>query len=259
MTSVMPQLPSHDNHLPIVFLHGTSGFAEDWGVVIEELSRDRQLIRPDYVAEYVGRNPSGLPSISHLAAETVANLRRAGIHRFDLIGYSLGAALAIFITAEYPEIVRSVVLVSGFDNVQDSRMRLQFELWLRLTTTDRVALTMLLLMSGLSQAFLSRFDGATIGAIARDFVSSSDWRLIEQAIVVDQGVDVRDQSKKVTKPALIITARHDLIVPPYASLKLLKHAERMELDCGHLSFLERPVELTHTIQSFYRKQFFALE
>jgi pimeloyl-ACP methyl ester carboxylesterase len=80
------------------------------------------------------------------------------VARFDLVGYSLGAAVATFIAAEYSEMVRSLVLVSGFSYGGDPRMRLQFDLWLHLARTDRIALAKLLLVSGLSREFLSAFD-----------------------------------------------------------------------------------------------------
>ena len=88
-----------------------------------------------------------------------------GGHRFDLVGFSLGAPVATFIAAEYPEIVRSLVLVSGFNYGADPRMRLQFDLWLHLALTDKIALTKLLLLSGLSHEFPSAFDENSINGI----------------------------------------------------------------------------------------------
>jgi hypothetical protein len=44
--------------------------------------------------------------------------------------------------------VRSLVLVSGFSYGGDPRMRLQFDLWLHLARTDKIALGKLLLVSG---------------------------------------------------------------------------------------------------------------
>ena len=49
--------------------------------------------------------------------------------------------MATCIAAEYPEMVRSLVLVSGFSHGSDPRMKLQFRLWLRLASTDKVAFT----------------------------------------------------------------------------------------------------------------------
>ena len=96
--------------------------------------------------------------------------RAGGRHRFDLVGFSLGAGVATFIAAEYAEMVRSLVLVSGFSYGGDPRMRLQFDLWLHLARTDKIALGKLLLVSGLSRDFLSAFDESTIDGIIQSYV-----------------------------------------------------------------------------------------
>jgi 3-oxoadipate enol-lactonase len=142
------------------------------------------------------------------------------VARFDLVGYSLGAAVATFIAAEYSEMVRSLVLVSGFSYGGDPRMRLQFDLWLHLARTDRIALAKLLLVSGLSREFLSAFDENTIDGIVQSFVAMSDWPLIEQNIRVDLAVDVREQTKKIKAPTLSIAGKYDQIVPTFYTQEL---------------------------------------
>src|ERR1700734_3321858 len=71
--------------------------------------------------------------------------------------------------------VRSLVLVSGFSHGSDPRLNLQFKLWLHLASTDKVAFTKLLLVSGLSPKFLSAFDEPTINGIVEGFIASTDW------------------------------------------------------------------------------------
>jgi 3-oxoadipate enol-lactonase len=142
-----------DRDLPIVLVHGTMGKSADWSRVVEELSNSRSVIRPNYIEPFSGRNSTKELAIKDLADEVVAAVRAEGKQRFDLVGGSLGAAVATCIAAEYPEMVRSLVLVSGFSHGSDPRMNLQFKLWLRLESTDKVAFTKLLLVSGLSPSF----------------------------------------------------------------------------------------------------------
>jgi 3-oxoadipate enol-lactonase len=180
--------------------------------------------------------------------------RAKGKRRFDLVGGSLGAALATCIAAEYPEMVRSLVLVSGFSHGSDPRMSLQFKLWLRLLSTDKVAFTKLLLVSGLSPGFLSAFDERTINGIIESFIASTNWRPIDQVIRVDLSVDVREYAATIKAPTLLITAKHDQIVPPAYSENLVPDAKTLELASGHLIFLEKPVELASAILSFCQWQ-----
>jgi 3-oxoadipate enol-lactonase len=149
--------------------------------------------------------------------------------------------------------VRSLLLVSGFSYGGDPRMRLQFDLWLQLARTDKIALGKLLLVSGLSSEFLSAFDEPTIGGIFQSFVAMSDWPLIEQNIRVDLAVDVREQARKIKTPTLSITGKYDQIVPPFYTQELadlIPAAKTTEILSGHLSFLENPVDLASAMLAF---------
>ena len=239
--------------LPVVLLHGTSGKSEDWSQVVEQLASHRSVIRPNYEEPVAGTDSANAPGVSDFADRVVAAARAGGRRRFDLVGYSLGAAVAAFIAAEYPGMVRSLVLVSGFSYGGDPRMRLQFDLWLHLARTDKVALGKLLLVSGLSPEFLSVFDENTIDRIVQSFVAMSDWPLIEQNIRVDLAVDVREQAQKIKAPTLSIAGKYDQIVPTFYTQELadlILTAQRDEIPSGHLSFLEKPVGLASAMLTF---------
>ena len=129
----MTNTDGHDfEKLPLVLLHGTSGKSGDWSQVVERLASHRSVIRPNYGEPVAGTDSANAPRVSDFADRVVAAAGAGGSHRFDLVGYSLGAAVATYIAAEYPEMVRSLVLVSGFSYGGDPRMRLQFDLWLHL-------------------------------------------------------------------------------------------------------------------------------
>ena len=100
---------------------------------------------------------------------------------------------------------------------------------------------------------LSAFDGNTINGIIQSFVAMSDWPLIEQNIRVDLAVDVREQAKKIKAPTLSITGKYDQIVPPFYTQELadlIPTAKRTEIPSGHLSFLEKPVDLASAMLTF---------
>jgi 3-oxoadipate enol-lactonase len=101
---------------------------------------------------------------------------------------------------------------------------------------------------------LSAFDEPTLDGITENFIASTDWRPIDQTIRVDVSVDVREQAARIKTPTLLITAKHDLIVPPAYSENLVPDAKTLELNSGHLIFLEKPVELASAILSFCQRQ-----
>jgi pimeloyl-ACP methyl ester carboxylesterase len=252
-TELEKHRPNNEEELPVVLLHGTSGQSEDWSQVVERLTRHRPVIRLNYAEPVAGTDLANAPGVSDFADRVAAAAGAGGRQRFDLVGFSLGAAVATFIAAEYAEMVRSLLLVSGFSYGGDPRMRLQFDLWLQLARTDKIALGKLLLVSGLSSEFLSAFDEPTIGGIFQSFVAMSDWPLIEQNIRVDLAVDVREQARKIKTPTLSITGKYDQIVPPFYTQELadlIPAAKTTEIFSGHLSFLENPVDLASAMLAF---------
>ena len=116
MTNTGPEThqPNNEEDLPVVLLHGTSGQSEDWSQVVEQLTSHRRVIRLNYAEPVIGTDSANAPRVSDFADRVVAAAEAGGRHRFDLVGFSLGAAVATFIAAEYSEMVRSLVLVSGF-------------------------------------------------------------------------------------------------------------------------------------------------
>ena len=235
----------------LVLLHGTTGFSEDWSGVVGSLLEKRVVIRPDYMNSKLTAGSAYTSTMAEAASRVLSAAAATSGSPFDLVGYSLGAGVAAFIAAEHPEVVRSLVLISGFAYGGDVWMKLQFNLWLDLLRTDRIALTRLLVLTGPSRDFVSNMDEDTMAAAIQAFAASSDWESIQQAIRLDLNVDVRDH--KIAAPTLLITAKHDRIVPEFYSQQLARLAvgvQRAEIDSGHLSFLEQPATLATKISSF---------
>ncbi|AXC14069.1 putative hydrolase [Acidisarcina polymorpha] len=221
--------------------------------MIDALANDRVVIRPDYMNSKGKDGASYSRTIPEAASQVLKNAAIIDRGPVDLVGYSLGAGVAAFIAAEYPETVRSLVIVSGFGYGSDVWMKLQFTLWLDLIRANHAALTRLLLLTGVSTDFLSRFDEDTIAGIVNAFVTSTDWESLDHSIRLDLGLDVREQSRKISVPTLSITATHDRIVPASHSRQLsemMAGAQHAAVDAGHLAFLERPSELAMTIEDF---------
>ncbi|MFH3479100.1 alpha/beta fold hydrolase [Xanthobacter variabilis] len=99
----------------LVLVHGTGGNAEtNWGHLVQELARHWPVVRPDYSGSGETRDTGGELSAERLAAEVVAAAEAAGAVPFDLVGFSLGAAVATKIAADYPHLVHRVVLLGAF-------------------------------------------------------------------------------------------------------------------------------------------------
>lgn len=94
---------------PIVLLHGVATSRAIWRHVTGPLSAGRRVIAVD-VPGFGTSAPAGPGfELDVVADRIVASL---GVERFDLVGHSLGGAIAVATAARHPEAVRRLVLVS---------------------------------------------------------------------------------------------------------------------------------------------------
>ncbi|MEV0058153.1 alpha/beta hydrolase [Saccharopolyspora shandongensis] len=99
---------------PLVLLHGAlSGISTDFGELIPELAKTREVIAVEQQAHGRTADIDRPLRTSQMADDTVALLRQIGVQRADVLGYSMGAGVALEITLKNPDLVRKQVLLSG--------------------------------------------------------------------------------------------------------------------------------------------------
>lgn len=99
---------------PLVLLHGAlSGISTDFGELIPELSKTRQVIAIEQQAHGRTADIDRPLRTPQMAADTVALLQQIGVQRADILGYSMGAGVALQIAVQQPQLVRKQILLSG--------------------------------------------------------------------------------------------------------------------------------------------------
>ena len=110
---------------PVVLLHGFTGCSASWAEVSRELAHEHDVIAIDALGHGDSSAPED-PRRYH-AAEQVADLHavldRLGVTRAVVVGYSMGARLALAFAAAYPSRVSALVLVSGGVGERDAADR----------------------------------------------------------------------------------------------------------------------------------------
>lgn len=237
----------------LVLIHGTGGDgAGNWGDVTEDLSRDYTVIRPDYTGSGETDDDGRPLSVDYFAEQVMAVVDDAELESFAVAGFSLGAAVAVRIAADYPDRVTSLILVAGFAKL-DPRLKLQFELWRDLIALDATAMARLIILTGFTPDVVSSwgFDGAE--QAVQDIVETMNWPGMTRQVNVDLELDVSDAAAKVRSPTLIIGGQHDHMVPPSHSKALaatIGNAAYIELPTGHLAPIERADLVAREIRDF---------
>ena len=229
----------HGRGPAVVLVNGTAALDAHWGPVIAEFSTHRTVISLDYSGSGDTTDDGSALSLQKFARQVREVARAAGVDRFDLVGHSLGAAVAIQLAASSADLVRSLIVVAGFSRGAEPRLKLQFELWLDLLRTNRDAFLRLLLLSGLTPAFVSKVGISTIEDMIKGYMPLANWEGIARQVELDLAVDVSGEARSVTSPTLVIKCAHDQIVTQTSELAAsIPGAMWRQISAGHLAYFE---------------------
>jgi len=96
--------------VPVVFLHHLTAVLDDWDPrVLDGVAAERHVIAFDNrgVGATGGRVPT---DFEQMGADAIAFIRALGFEHVDLIGFSLGGAVAQMVALQAPDLVRRMVL-----------------------------------------------------------------------------------------------------------------------------------------------------
>ncbi|MEV4474222.1 alpha/beta fold hydrolase [Nonomuraea salmonea] len=227
----------------LVLVHGASGDAEsNYAHLMPGLSDIRTVIAPDYAGSGRTFDHGGDLTLDLLAGQVAATFEGPS----DLVGFSLGSAVAVTIAAQRPELVRRLVLIAGWTHLADSRLELGLRTWARLADTDPESYAAYGPLMAFSPGFVSEVGVKTL--MAGDPPRGA-LRQIDLAL----RVDVRDALPKITAPTLVVGAAKDYLIPVEHSRALhaaIPGSAYAELDSGHVVLHERPEEVTRLIRNF---------
>ncbi|GAA3571528.1 alpha/beta fold hydrolase [Nonomuraea rosea] len=227
----------------LVMVHGTGGDAvTNYAHLVPGLTDLRTVITPDYAGSGESADPGGDLTLGLLAGQVAATFEGPS----DLVGFSLGAAVAVAVAAERPELVRRLVLIGGWTHAEDSRLLLGLRTWARLAATDPESFAAYGPLMAFSPGFVSRAGTDTL-------LAGEPPRGTLRQIELDLRVDLRGLLPKVTAPTLVVGSTQDYLIPVEGARALhaaLPGSEYAELDSGHVVLHERPAEITALIRDF---------
>ena len=103
----------HGQGEPLLLLHGGLGQIEMFGPVLATLVKTRQVIGVDLHGH--GRTALGNRPIRYrdMGDDMAALLKKLGHEQVDVMGYSMGGAVALRLAAQHPQRVRRLVIASA--------------------------------------------------------------------------------------------------------------------------------------------------
>ncbi|RAP54110.1 MAG: hypothetical protein BZ137_04080 [Methanosphaera sp. rholeuAM130] len=240
----------------LVFIHGLSDNMVYWQPLVNNLKNHYQILRYDLRGH--GSSELGNEKIS---MDTYVNdllflLDKLKIKKVNLIGFSLGSAIALDFTINHPERVSSIVLISAFYKCD-----------------NHLSEVFTSLKNSLEKGFPDFFDTILPMVLCPDMIKDNENELnslkymasqtanIEayiNAVDVCLNFDVENKLQCIDVPSLIIASEHDDLTPASMQKELnekLNDSKMILLDnVKHNVLLGENIDKIHNIlMDFYIK------
>jgi 2-succinyl-6-hydroxy-2,4-cyclohexadiene-1-carboxylate synthase len=239
-----------------VLLHGFLGAPSSWDEVVSALPSSERVVRPSLMGHTRTASDDAPSSFDGEVDRIALGLDRERVGPVHLVGYSMGARVALVLALRHPQLVARLTLVSGLPGIADDDER-------RVRARLDDALARELVQGGLP-AFVARWETLPLFASQRDL--PVEVRARHRAVRLSHDEKALARALEVLTPGRMpvatprlgeITAR-TLLVAGALDAKFVAVARSIEPlfpdarvrilpDTGHDPTLERPRELAALI------------
>jgi pimeloyl-ACP methyl ester carboxylesterase len=244
---------------PILLIHGWGGTGNYWQGTAHSLSQTAQVIVPDLPG--TGRSQPVAPA-QDLWAQVdalVELLDWLGLERVQLVGHSMGGAMALLLTDKAPQRVQRIVLISLSFFMSQTQARVY-----------RMVMGVFKLMRPVRKPWLARVPGMSRRMAKRYFHNvPDDQALLDQGLRdfleldPDTATACADDATtpaipaagaKVQVPVLLIACREDGVMPTQNVAYTVDTIPDCRVhwieDCGHMPMIEKPDEYFAQLRAF---------
>lgn len=230
----------------VVLIHGTGGStAAHFPYLFPMLAVDQRVVSIDLAEP----GHDGPLELGDLVAQVVAVLESVDVESVTLVGYSLGAVVALAVAGRHTDLVGRLVTVAGW-MLTDPQQRLRNDVWKSLWKNDEDAARKFAVYTALSPQFLELMpEPALDGVVA--MMNNSEFQTKQMEL--NRRIDIRDDVDNIVADTLVIGCGSDYTVPPSHSKALfgaISNARYTEIESGHGVIAERPAELVRWIGIF---------
>jgi 3-oxoadipate enol-lactonase len=240
---------------PLLLIHGLGSSTREWEPQVLEFSKAYQVIAIDLRGHGKSDKPQGPYTIPQFASDTAELLKALGVGSAHVVGLSLGGGVGFQLAIDFPDLVRTLVIVNsgpvGFRDTPEDRLALEQ----RIQIVQRDG--MRAMGQVLSQRLFPKPEQASLRGMFVERWAENDPRAYMEATRSLDGWDVTDKLGSIRIPTLVISADQDYtpVAVKEAYAKLMPDARLVVIpDAHHATPLERPNEFNSTLMEFLSKQ-----
>ena len=240
---------------PLLMIHGWGVNSKIWTSLVDEL----KLFVTVYVVDLPGMGGSKSISpytLDNIAKEIKANMR---LKRCNILGWSLGGQVAMYLAIKMPEFVKKLILMSTtpcFVEKMDWPYGVKKQFFSNFEMEAKKNLNNTLMKFFLIQTMSINDSKKVMSFLRKTFIEFRDINKsgMESALNVLKKTDLRNEVKKIDKLTLIITGDKDRLTNIKASVWLnakIKESSLKEVKgANHMPFISHRETVTASVKEF---------
>jgi pimeloyl-ACP methyl ester carboxylesterase len=244
---------------PIVLIHGWGGSGSYWRGTAAALAKNATVIVPDLPGTGRSQPVKSTQNMYQQVQNLALLLDALELTQVQLVGHSMGSAMAILLTAQQPQRVERLVLTSmTFFMTQAQknfyqRMMQGFHVMMRFRPAWLVDVPGMTHMMAQQYFYRVPNDPAILRQGLQDYLQLDRATALACA---DNATDdaILAAGKTIQAPVLLIAARQDNMMPKENvgyTLDILRDSRVCWIDqCGHLPMVEKPTQYLALLRDF---------
>jgi 3-oxoadipate enol-lactonase len=235
----------------LVLIHGLGGSVHDWDTLVPTFSRHHRVLCYDVRGFGNSEKPPGPYPLQLFARDLAQLLQSLQIPAAHIAGISMGGVIAQRFTLDYPDMVRSLTLISTSSEVGEQARAAWEKMATSIEQRGFPAGT-----SFAERIFAPSFVKANPKAVQdmADRTAANDPQSYAAAARAIGAYNWTADLGRIQVATLILQGLNDALTPPGGSVRMHRGIPRSRLllipDCGHVVPLEKPELFTHTVLAF---------
>ncbi len=247
-------LESESNSKNLVLIHGLGASAERWSRLFPYIDKKYRIIAPDLIGFGYSDKPLVDYTVEFFREFLKSFLESIGIDKCFLVGSSLGGQICTYFTADCPDFVNKLVLISPSGVMKESTPALDAYIMAALYPNEDTAKNAFEMMEGsgkepdphIVQSFIERMQ-----------LPNAKMAFMSTLLGLKNEDSITEKLKKINKPTLIMWGGNDPVIPISFSkqfLSYLSNAKFIELEnTGHTPYVQNSEHFAKILHNFLKK------
>ena len=242
----------------IVFGHGLLMDNTMWDLLAPSFANNYRVICFDFRGQGNSQDPGRDFAIDLLVEDTVALIQALSEKPVHYVGLSMGGMVGMPLSARYPKLLRSLVLLDTSAQAEPAKNNIKYALMttvVKLFGVKPLVPSMLPLMFG--KSFLHNPANHELILHWKQKLRSLKKTIIGPVSGVTKRRDVTQELANIICPTLIVVGDEDRTTPMSCAKNIAAHITGSELkiipQCGHSSALEKPEQIIDAMKDFYSR------